>query len=63
MKTKGYGLSQRVRKRSEEILGWMKTVAGLARTRFEGRGKTAQEALPTGSACNLLRMTRLETVP
>jgi len=32
MKTKGYAISQRVRKRVEEIFGWMKTVGDLART-------------------------------
>ena len=63
MKTKGYTISQRVRKRVEEIIGWMKTVGGLARTRFVGRWKLAQEALMTGAAYNLLRMARLETVP
>jgi transposase len=63
MKTKGYALSQRVRKRIEEILGWMKTVGGLARARWVGRWKIAQNALMTGAAYNLLRMARLETVP
>jgi len=36
MQTVGYRLSQRVRKRCEQIIGWGKTVAGLARTRFVG---------------------------
>jgi transposase len=63
MKTKGYAISQWVRKRVEEIIGWMKTIGGLARTRFVGRWKIAQEALITGAAYNLLRMARLETAP
>ena len=63
MRTKGYAISQRVRKRIEEIIGWIKTVGGLARTRFVGRWKIAQEMLMTGAAYNLLRMARLETVP
>jgi len=63
MKTKGCRLSQRVRKRTEEIFGWLKAVAGLARTRFVGRWKTLQEVLLTGAAYNLLRMARLEAVP
>lgn len=62
MKTKGYGLSQRVRKRIEEIFGWLKMVAGLARTRFVGRWRIALEALMSGAAYNLLRMARLEAV-
>ncbi len=33
----GYALSQRIRKRIEEAFGWIKTVAGLERTKFRGR--------------------------
>jgi transposase len=61
MKTKGYAISQRVRKRVEEIFGWMKTVGDLARTRFVGRWKILQEMLVTGAAYNLLRLVRLTT--
>jgi hypothetical protein len=32
----GYAVSQRVRKRVEEIFGWMKTVGGYRKTRFRG---------------------------
>ena len=32
----GYQTSQRIRKRVEEIFGWMKTVGGLRRTRYRG---------------------------
>jgi hypothetical protein len=63
MKSKGYGLGQRVRKRIEEIFGWLKAVAGLARTRFVGRWRIALDALMSGAAYNLLRLARLETVP
>ena len=35
----GYAISQRSRKRIEEIFGWLKTVAGLRRTRHRGKGK------------------------
>ena len=59
-KTKGYQLSQRIRKRVEEIFGWFKTVGTLARTRFVGRWKIGQEGLITGAAYNLLRLVRLE---
>ena len=61
MKTKAYAVSQRVRKRVEEIFGWMKTVGDLARTRFVGRWKILQEMLVTGAAYNLLRLVRLTT--
>jgi len=60
MRTKGYQISQRIRKRVEEIFGWLKTVGGLARARVVGRWKIAQEMLMTGAAYNLLRLARLE---
>lgn len=61
MTTKGYAISQRIRKRVEEIFGWAKTVGRMARTRFVGRWKIAQEQLITGAAYNLLRLARLKT--
>jgi transposase len=60
--TVGYQISQRIRKRAEEIIGWMKTVGGLARARFVGRWKIEQQILITASAYNLLRIARLEVV-
>lgn len=59
MKTVGYRLSQRVRKRVEQIIGWGKTVAGPARTRFVGHERIERSALIAGAAHNLLRMIRL----
>jgi transposase len=59
MRTVGYRLSQRVRQRVEQIIGWGKTVAGLARTRFVGQVRIENAALIAGAAYNLLRMTRL----
>ena len=58
-KTKAYAISQWVRKRVEEIFGWMKTVGDLARTRFVGRWKIRLEMVITGAAYNLLRLVRL----
>ncbi|HUW99522.1 MAG TPA: IS5 family transposase [Phycisphaerae bacterium] len=63
MKTKAYAISQRLRKRVEEIFGWMKTVGDLARTRFVGRWKIRLEMLVTGAAYNLLRLVRLAPPP
>ena len=60
MKTKGYSISQRIRKRVEEIFGWCKTVGQLARVKLVGRWKITQEALMTGAAYNLLRMSKLK---
>ena len=62
MKTKGYSISLRMRKRVEEIFGWCKTVGHLAKVRLVGRWKLAMEALITGAAYNLLRMAKLRSV-
>lgn len=59
MKTLGYTISQRVRKRIEELIGWCKTVGGMARAWFIGRWKIRQQAEATGAAYNLLRLARL----
>ena len=39
----GYALSQRIRKRVEEIFGWMKTVGGFRRTRYRGLDRPAAQ--------------------
>jgi transposase len=57
----GYAVSQRKRKRIEEIFGWMKTVGGFRKTRYIGQAKTQLAAYMVGAAYNLLRMARLQT--
>lgn len=59
----GYLLSQRKRKRVEEIFGWLKTVAGFRKTRFKGRARTQLAAYFNAAAYNLLRLTRLMNAP
>lgn len=59
MRTAAYAISRRLRKRSEEIIGWCKTIGGLARSRFVGRWKIQMQSEITGAAYNLLRMSRL----
>jgi transposase len=59
----GYPLSQRIRKRVEEIFGWAKTVANFRRTRFRGRARTQLAAYFVGAAYNLLRIARLLPLP
>jgi len=54
-----YRVSQRHRKRIEEIFGWLKTVGGLRKTRFVGIERTQLHAYFAASAYNLLRMARL----
>jgi transposase len=55
----GYAISQRIRKRVEEIFGWMKSIGGFRRTRFRGKDRTQLAAYFVGAAYNLLRMARL----
>ena len=55
----GYGISQRIRKRVEEIFGWMKTVGGFRRTRFLGLERTGLAGYLVAAAYNLVRITRL----
>jgi transposase len=59
-KRQDYAISQRVRKRIEEIFGWMKTIGGLRRTRHRGRARTQLSAEIVGAAYNLLRITKLK---
>lgn len=55
----GYEVSQRIRKRIEEIFGWVKTIGGLRKTRVRGIERTQQAFHWVASAYNLLRMSRL----
>jgi len=55
----GYSLSQRFRKKVEEIFGWVKVVGGFRRTRFKGVRRTQLSAWFVGAAYNLLRMAKL----
>jgi transposase len=54
-----YRLSQRIRKRVEEIFGWIKTVGGLRRSRYRGLERTQAWGYFVVAAYNLLRMARL----
>lgn len=56
---KTYEISQRVRKRIEEIFGWMKTTGGFGRTRYRGIQRTGLSAYIVASAYNLLRISNL----
>jgi IS5 family transposase len=55
----GYGISQRCRKKVEEIFGWMKTVGGFRKTRYRGQARTGLWAHLVGAAYNLVRMAKL----
>lgn len=57
----GYMISQRFRKRVEEIFGWTKVVGNFRRTRYKGQDRTRMASFFVGAAYNLLRMGRLLT--
>ncbi len=54
-----YSVSQRIRKKIEEIFGWMKTVGGFRKTRYRGVDRTQLAAWWVGAAYNLVRMAKL----
>lgn len=55
----GYAVSQRRRKRIEEVFGWMKTVGLLRKTRHRGIDRVGWTFLFTAAAYNLVRMRNL----
>lgn len=59
LRSKGYQISQRCRKKVEEIFGWMKTVGGFRKTRYKGVARTGLCAYMVGAAYNLVRMSKL----
>jgi len=55
----GYAISQRLRKRVEEIFGWMKTVGNLRKTRHRGVERVGWIFTLTAAAYNLVRIRNL----
>jgi transposase len=55
----GYQKSQRIRKRVEEIFGWVKTVGGGRKLRYRGMERNRLWWELTAAAYNLLRMAKL----
>ena len=55
----GYAVSQRKRKRVEEIFGWIKTIAGLRKTRHRGKDRVGWMFTFAAAAFNLVRMRNL----
>ena len=54
-----YAVSQRIRKRVEEIIGWIKTVGGLRRSRYRGLERTQAWGYFVAGTYNLVRLVRL----
>ena len=55
----GYAISLRIRKRIEEVFGWIKTTGSLRKTRHRGTEKVAWMFTLTAAAYNLVRMPKL----
>ena len=55
----GYAVSQRMRKRIEEGFGWMKTIAGLKKTKYRGLDKVGWSFTMAAAAYNLIRLPKL----
>jgi hypothetical protein len=56
----GYSVSQRKRKRVEEVFGWLKTVALQRKTRFRGTERVGWMFTLGAAAYNLVRMRNLQ---
>ena len=59
----GYAVSQRIRKRIEEIFGWVKVQGGQDKTKFRGRRRVEASFTLALAACNLMRLPRLLEAP
>ena len=55
----GYAASQRIRKRIEEVFGWIKAQAGLAQVKVRGRPKVEAVFTFAAVAYNLIRLPKL----
>jgi hypothetical protein len=58
----GYQVSQRIRKRVEEIFGWVKTVGGGRKLRYKGLERNRLWWELTAAAYNLLRMAKITLI-
>jgi transposase len=55
----GYTISLRVRKRIEEVFGWIKTTGTLRKTRHKGKDRVGWMFTLTAAAYNLVRLPKL----
>ena len=55
----GYAVSQRIRKRIEEVFGWTKSAAGMRQTKFRGVARVGWAFNLAAAAYNLIRLPRL----
>jgi transposase len=59
----GYEISQRIRKRIEEIFGWTKSTGGLGQLKVRGLGKANATFLFALAAYDLIRLPKLLEAP
>ena len=59
----GYGISQRCRKRIEEVFGWIKSSAGLAKVKLRGLIRVDGVFVLALAAYNLIRLPKLLAAP
>jgi len=62
-KTEGYLKSQVIRRRIEEIFGWVKTIGGMRKSRYRGTDRTHMALQFVAATSNLLRMAKLASSP
>ncbi|MBK1695654.1 IS5 family transposase [Rhodovibrio salinarum] len=55
----GYTVSQRVRKRIEEVFGWAKSAGGLHQVRHRGLNRVGAQVTLAATAYNLVRLPKL----
>jgi transposase len=55
----GYAVSQRIRKRIEEVFGWMKTIGPMRKVKHRGRERVGWMFTFTAAAYNLIRIRNL----
>ncbi len=58
----GYTISQRIRKRVEEVFGWLKTIGLMRKTRHQGVARVGWMFVFAAAAYNLVRMRNLAEV-
>ena len=57
--TSAHTISQRIRKRIEEIFGWSKTTGGFRKSRYRGVERTHAQGQYVTATWNLVRMAKL----
>jgi hypothetical protein len=57
--SEGYAISLKIRKRIEEVLGWIKTVGGMHKLKLVRRNRISGQLRFIAAICNLVRIRSL----